>query len=227
VVDVDRDRTGAPAAGSQRVGLVTETIGQRGARFECDVLPHLDRLYSAALRMTGSPADTEDLVQETFAKAYASYHQFQPGTNVKAWLFRILINTFISSYCKQQREPEQGGAAEPEDWQLALPVAQMATGPKSAEAEALEHLPESDVKAALERISEEVLIAVYLADVEGFAYKEIAAIADTPIGTVRSRLRRGRQQLRTHLYLYARARRLLPPGADPDTPAQPCPEPVS
>src|SRR5690348_867598 len=124
-------------------------------RFEAEALPYLDQLYSAAMRMTRNPSDAEDLVQETFAKAYAAFHQYQPGTNLKAWLYRILTNTFINSYRKKQREPQQSMAEDVEDWQLARSESHSSAGLKSAETEALEHLPDSDVKRALAQLPDE------------------------------------------------------------------------
>ncbi len=212
------DRAGARAdedAAVDEVGEDTdrapegEAPGVRAARFEADALQYLDQLYSAALRMTRNPADAEDLVQETFTKAFAAFHQYKPGTNLKAWLYRILTNTFINSYRKKQREPQQSQAEEVEDWQIARAASHTSQGLRSAEAEALDRLPDSDVKRALAELPEDRRMVVYYADVEGFPYKEIAEIMGTPIGTVMSRLHRGRRQLRELLADYAAQRGLV------------------
>jgi RNA polymerase sigma-70 factor (ECF subfamily) len=175
--------------------------------FEEQAIPFMDQLYAAGLRMTRNPADAADLVQETFVKAFAAFGQFQQGTNLKAWLYRILTNTFINNYRKNQRNPYQGTIDELEDWQLgnAESVTQ-GRSTRSAEAEAIDHLPDSAVKDALQAIPEDFRMAVYFADVEGFSYQEIADIMKTPVGTVMSRLHRGRRLLRDLLSDYAEDR---------------------
>ena len=181
-----------------------ESEAERGARFERDALVYLDQLYGAALRMTRNPADAEDVVQETYTKAYTSFAQFSEGTNLKAWLYRILTNTYINTYRKKQRQPLVADSPDVEDWQLARSAEHTSSGLRSAEVEAMDNLPDNAIKEALQELAPDFRLAVYLADVEGFAYKEIAEIMDTPIGTVMSRLNRGRKQLRGLLGDYAR-----------------------
>lgn len=197
------DQTEETANPDHEVDVQAETPEERAARFEREAMPLLDQMYSAALRTTRNPTDAEDLVQETYAKAFAAFHQYRPGTNLKAWMYRILTNTYINSYRKKQRQPLESDAAEVEDYQLARAAQHSSSGLRSAETEALDHLPDSDIKKALASIGEDFRMAVYLADVEGYAYKEIAEIMDTPIGTVMSRLHRGRRQLRDLLTDYA------------------------
>ena len=183
--------------------LVLESAIDRNDRFERDALVFMDQLYAAALRYTKNPEDARDLVQDTYLKAFNSFHQFEEGTNLRAWLYRVLTTTFINTYRKDQRRP-QLASGELEDWQLAEAQSHTSDLGKSAEVEALENLPDSDIKRALQEIPEEFRIAVYLADVEGFSYKEIADIVEVPAGTVMSRLHRGRKLLREKLADYAK-----------------------
>jgi len=182
-----------------------ETLEQRKARFEKDALVFTSQLYGAALRYTKDTHDAQDLVQDTYAKAFTSFHQFEPGTNLKAWLYRILTTTFINNYRKDQRRP-QISAGEVEDWQLADASSHTSDQGKSAEEEVLENIADKDVKDALAAMPEDFRMAVYLSDVEGFSYKEIAEITGVPTGTVMSRLHRGRKLLRESLAEYAKDR---------------------
>ncbi|MFP4635552.1 MAG: sigma-70 family RNA polymerase sigma factor [Nitriliruptoraceae bacterium] len=187
---------------------------ERRARFEAEVLPYLDRLYSAALRYTRDASDAEDLVQETIAKAFRSFHQYRPGTNLKAWLYRILHTTYISMYRKAQRRPQESPQDEIDDFSFYDELARSGTG--SAERSVLEELTSDEVKQALAELPESFRLAVYYADVEGFSYKEIAEIMDTPTGTVMSRLHRGRKALQKALAEYARSRGLIVDDDDQD-----------
>jgi len=204
------ERTAATPGGVDGLELPVMTTDITATRdlFEAQAMPFIDQLYAAAMRMTRNPSDAQDLVQETFVKAFASFAQFEQGTNLKAWLYRILTNTFINTYRKKQREPYQGTIDDLEDWQLGGAESTTATSSRSAEAEAIDHLPDSAVKDALQSIPEDFRLAVYFADVEGFSYQEIAEIMKTPIGTVMSRLHRGRRLLRELLAGYALERGL-------------------
>lgn len=182
-------------------------------RFEREAVPYIDQLYAAALRMTRNPSDAEDLVQDAYARAYASFHQFEQGTNLRAWLYRILTNSFINEYRKRQRRPAEAVGEDIEDWQLAEAASHTPGGLKSAETAALERIPDNEVRQALADLPEEFRLPVYFADVEGFAYKEIAEILDVPMGTVMSRLHRGRRRLRAQLEDYARERGFVPSPA--------------
>jgi len=182
------------------------------ARFAELAMPYMDALYSAALRMTRNPADAEDLVQETFLRAYRGFGGFKDGTNLKAWLYKILTNTFINIYRAKKRRPEETEFDDVEEFSLyrRLGGIEAANAERTPEAEVLEGMPDEVVKEALESLPEQFRMAVLLADVEGFSYKEIAEIMDVPVGTVMSRLHRGRKQLQKRLWDFARERNLLP-----------------
>ena len=172
-------------------------------RFARDALPLLNQLYGAAMKMTRNPQDAQDLVQETYLKAFSSFRTFTAGTNLRAWLYRIMTNTYINGYRKRQREPYLGVVEELEDWQMGGAESTTAMSSRSAEAEAIDRTPDSIVTQALNDLPEDFRLAVYLADVEGLSYQEIADIVDVPIGTVMSRLHRGRTRLRKVLREYA------------------------
>ena len=192
--------------------LVLESASDRTTRFERDALVFMDQLYAAALRYTRNPEDARDLVQDTYIKAFTSFHQFEEGTNLRAWLYRVLTTTFINSYRKKQRQPLIANN-ELEDWQIHKAASHTSDQGKSAEDEVLENLPDGDVKRALAEIPEEFRMAVYFADVEGYSYKEIAEILEVPAGTIMSRLHRGRKLLRTLLTDYAKDRGFVKSGA--------------
>jgi len=195
------------------VDRATESPAQKKARFERDALQYTNQLYAAAMRYTKNPQDAQDLVQDTYAKAFVAFHQFEPGTNLKAWLYRILTTTFINTYRKDQRRP-QISDGELEDWQIYDAASHTSDQGRSAEEVALDGIVDVDVKAALAAMPEDFRMAVYLADVEGFSYKEIADIVGVPSGTVMSRLHRGRKLLRASLAEYAKDRGFNRGGSD-------------
>jgi RNA polymerase sigma-70 factor (ECF subfamily) len=186
------------------------------AQFADLAMEYMGSLYSAALRMTRNPADAEDLVQETYLKAYRAFGSFKEGTNLKAWLYRILTNTFINSYRARKRRPEQTELDDVEDLYLyrRLGGLEAVSAGRSAEEEVLEHFTETDIKEAVESLPEQFRMAVLLADVEGFSYKEIAEILDVPIGTVMSRLHRGRRALQKALHEFGTSRGLVAPAVE-------------
>jgi len=186
------------------------------ATFADLAMEHMGSLYTAALRMTRNPADAEDLVQETYLKAYRAFNTFQEGTNLKAWLYKILTNTFINSYRSRKRRPEQSELDDVEDLYLyrRLGGLEAAAAGRSAEEEVLDSFTDAEVKDALESLPEQFRLAVLLADVEGFSYKEIAGILDVPIGTVMSRLHRGRKALQKALLDFGMTRGLVAPGVE-------------
>lgn len=184
---------------STKTGRQDRQDAELAQRFEEEALPLIDQLYGGALRMTRNPADAEDLVQETYVKAFQAFDSFKQGTNLKAWLYRIMTNTYINSYRKAQRQPVQSSAEDVTDYQLLESASHDSTGLESAEVEALKNLPDQNIVEAMNNLSDDYRMAVYYADVEGLPYKEIAEIMGTPLGTVMSRLHRGRKQLREAL----------------------------
>jgi RNA polymerase sigma-70 factor (ECF subfamily) len=186
----------------------SDTARELAERFEREALPLMRDLFAAALRMTRNRADAEDLLQETYLRAYRGFAGFRPGTNLRAWLYRILTNTYINSYRKRQREPQVVPDDSVEEWYLYDRLAREGAG-ASAEAEVLDSLPDEEVQAALEALPEQFRMAVLLADVEGFSYKEIADMLDIPIGTVMSRLHRGRRALERRLWDVVRERGMV------------------
>jgi RNA polymerase sigma-70 factor (ECF subfamily) len=186
------------------------------ANFERDALQYSRQLYSAAMRMARNPSDAEDLVQETFLKAYRAYDSFEEGTNLKAWLYRILTNTYINKYRKDSRRPSETDLGDVEDLYLYRRLGSEDTVDvsRTTEDRVLDGLVESDIKAAVEELPENFRMPVLLADLEGFSYKEIAEILDIPIGTVMSRLHRGRKAMQKRLWEFASKRGLLPEDAE-------------
>ncbi|MGH8943368.1 MAG: sigma-70 family RNA polymerase sigma factor, partial [Acidimicrobiia bacterium] len=186
------------------------------ANFEQDAMQYARQLYSAAMRMTRNPSDAEDLVQETFLKAYRAYHTFEEGTNLKAWLYRILTNTYINKYRKDSRRPSEVDLGSVEDLYLYRNIGseESAEAARTTEDRVLDGLVESDIKKAVEDLPENFRLPVLLADLEGFSYKEISDILDIPIGTVMSRLHRGRKAMQKSLWEYAVKRGLVPEGAE-------------
>jgi RNA polymerase sigma-70 factor (ECF subfamily) len=172
---------------------------EKAARFEREVMPFREPLYRQAMRTCRNHADAEDLVQDTMVKAYSSFHSFVPGSNLKAWLYRILMNTYINGYRRRRRQPVQFSTEGISDEELVAHAQRVPTGLVSAEEEALAALPDGEIRAAMLALPDQFRAVVYYADVEGFRYREIAAIMGTPTGTVMSRLRRGRQRLRALL----------------------------
>lgn len=172
-------------------------------RFEAEALQYLDELYGSAVKMTRNREDAQDLVQETFLKAYRAFDSFKPGTNLRAWLYRIQTNTYINNYRKNQREPFIGTVDDLQDWQLGGAESATASPSKSAEAEALDGLSAQIVTDALAKLRDDYRLIALYADVQGFSYQEIADMLEVPIGTVMSRLHRGRKQLRSMLAEYA------------------------
>jgi RNA polymerase sigma-70 factor (ECF subfamily) len=179
------------------------------SQFARDAMAHAQSLYSTALRMTRNRADAEDLVQETYLKAHRSYATFEEGTNLRAWLFRILTNTFINTYRAKQRRPQESDLGDVEDLYLYRRLPQIVAQSAPAEEQLLDLFPAEEVRAAIENLPEAFLLPLLLSEIDGFSYKEIAEILEVPIGTVMSRLHRGRKALQEALYRYAMDRHLI------------------
>ena len=207
---INLDSAVPPDIKSHRAPVPDETDAELGARFERDVIPLLDMLLGGAMRMTLQRADAEDLVQETMVRAYTGFRTFQQGTNLKGWLFRIQANAHISGHRKRIRRPAELPIDTIDDWQLMADAERSPRALRSAEVEVLELLPDDDIRNALDALPVEFRMAVYYADVEGLAYKEISAIMCTPRGTVMSRIHRGRSQLRVLLAAVAADRGYRP-----------------
>jgi RNA polymerase sigma-70 factor (ECF subfamily) len=211
-LDIARKTTAKPAAGGHdgKVKRAPRKPKPKDKdlerRFETEAMPFLGQLYGTALRLTRNPSDAEEVVQETMLRAYRAFNQFEEGTNLKAWLYKILTNTFISSYRKKQREPQTVSADANEDFSLYDRLVEANVSP---EAELLDRIPDEEVKQALEGLPEQFRTAVLLADVEGFSYQEIADITGVAIGTVMSRLHRGRKALQRALWDYAKQRGMV------------------
>jgi len=195
-------------------GIASQSMADQ-AKFADLAMPYMDQLYSAAMRMTRNPADAEDLVQETYLRAYRGFGGFKEGTNLKAWLYRILTNTYINIYRAKKRRPQESELDDSEDFVLYRRIGglEAAEAERTPESEVLDAMPDDMVKQALEALPEQFRMAVLLADVEGFSYKEIAEITDVPVGTVMSRLHRGRRQLQKRLFDFAKERGLVPEPA--------------
>ena len=183
---------------------MSEKKSEKLASFEREALPLMPQLYGAALRWTRNPSDAEDLVQETFAKAYGAWSKFEQGTNLKAWLFRIMTNTHINLYNKRNKDQAKTALDDLEDWQVGMGESVTSTSTRSAESVAMDNLPSTIIRDALNELPEEFRMVVYYAVVEGLPYAEIAEVMDTPVGTVMSRLHRGKKMLRTLLSDYAK-----------------------